>query len=159
MTGKKTKIILHAEDDPAHAAIIRMVIELSAVTIQLMQVEDGKEALDYLYRQESFADPAVSPRPDLVLLDLRMPRIDGLGVLAAVKKDPALKAIPVVMLTTSASEKDRSEAQSCGADDYLTKPVNFDEFVNMMEELCATWLGAIWEGRKATDPPGHLVCR
>ncbi len=140
MTEAKTKIILHAEDDPAHAAIIRMVIERSTCKAQLKQVVDGKVALDYLYRRESFTDSSDSPRPDLILLDLRMPRIDGLGVLAAIKKDPALKAIPVVMLTTSASEKDQSQAQSCGTDDYLTKPVDFDGFVNMMEEICTTWL-------------------
>ncbi len=140
MTGEKNKTLLHAEDDPAHAAIIRMVIERSTRKVQLKQVGDGKEALDYLYRRESFVNPAIFPCPDLVLLDLRMPRIDGLGVLEAVKKDPALKATPVVILTTSASEKDRSAAQHCGADGYLTKPVDFDGFVYMMEELCATWL-------------------
>lgn len=137
---EKTKFILHAEDDPAHAAIIRMAIERSDLMVRLKQVEDGKEALDYLYRRESFANPVISPRPDLVLLDIRMPRIGGLGVLAVVKKDPVLKSIPVVMLTTSALEKDRSEAQSCGADGYLTKQVNFSEFINMIEELCTNWL-------------------
>jgi len=140
MTGEMNKIILHAEDDPAHAAIIRMVIERSTLKVQLRQVDDGKLALDYLYRRESFANPAVSPCPDLVLLDLRMPRIDGLGVLEAIKKDPALKATPVVILTTSASEKDRSSAQHSGVDGYLTKPVDFEGFVSLIEQLCVTWL-------------------
>lgn len=140
MTDEKTKVILHVEDAMAHAAIIRMGIECSTVKVQLKQVEDGKEALDYLYQRESFVNPETSPRPDLILLDLRMPRIDGLGFLAVVKKDPGLKAIPVVILTTSASEKDRSQAQSCGADAFLTKQVDFDEFVSLIEELCATWL-------------------
>ena len=140
MTGDKTKVILHAEDVLAHAAFVRMAIERCAVTVKLKQVNDGKEALDYLYRRELFVDPVVSPRPDLVLLDVRMPRINGLDVLAIVKKDDALKAIPVVMLTTSTSEKDRSEAQSCGTDGYLIKPADFDDFVNMMEGLCVTWL-------------------
>lgn len=140
MTGNMHKTILHAEDDPAHAAIIRMVIERSTRKVQLKQVGDGKEALDYLYRRESFVNPAISPCPDLVLLDLRMPRIDGLGVLEAVKKDPALKATPVVILTTSASEKDRSAAQHCGVDGYLTKPVDFDGFIRLIEKLCVAWL-------------------
>lgn len=134
------KTILHAEDDPAHAAIIRMVIERSTLKVQLMQVGDGREALDYLYRRDSFVNPDVSPRPDLVLLDLRMPRINGLGVLEVVKMDPALKTTPVVILTTSASEKDRSAAEQWGVDGYLIKPVDFEGFVSLVKELCATWL-------------------
>jgi len=142
MTGEKTKVILHAEDEPAHAQIVRIAIQRNFGDVQLRQVGDGRAALDYLYRRGFYEDPSVSPRPDLILLDLRMPLMSGLEILAIIKKDAEIQAIPAVVLTTSASEKDRSQAQSYGVDGYLIKPVNFDDFVNMMDELCTTWLAA-----------------
>ena len=90
--------------------------------------------------ENPFVIHAVSPCPDLVLLDLRMPRIDGFGVLEVVKRDPALKATPVIILTTSSSEKDRSTAEHCGVDGYLTKPFDYEGFISLIEELCVSWL-------------------
>jgi len=139
MTNEK-KIILHAEDEPAHAAIVRMAIQRNIGDVQLTQVVDGKAALDYLYHRGSYEDQALCPRPDLILLDLRMPRISGLEFLAIVKKDSVLKAIPVVILTTSDLVKDRADANTYGADGYLIKSGDFDEFVKMLDELCAAWL-------------------
>lgn len=140
MTSEKTRVILHAEDEPAHAAIVRIALQRNAVDVQLRQVDDGRAALDYLYRRGSYADSTISPRPDLILLDLRMPHVDGLEVLAIIKKDPELQAIPVVVLTTSDVEEDRSQARACGVDGYLTKPVDFDKFVSMIRQICVTWL-------------------
>jgi len=140
MTNEKTKVILHAEDEPAHAAIVRMALQRNFGDVQLCQVNDGRAALDYLCRRGPYADPTVAPRPDLILLDLRMPQVSGLEVLAIVKKDPQLQAIPVVVLTTSDIEEDRSKAHNCAVDGYLTKPVDFDKFVHMIDELCAAWL-------------------
>ena len=140
MTGEKTRVILHAEDEPVHAEIVRFAIQRNFGDVQIRHVGDGRAALDYLYRRGSYADPTVAPRPDLILLDLRMPQIGGLEVLAIVKNDPELQAIPVVVLTTSNAEEDRSTAKACRVDGYLTKPVNFDAFLNMMDELCTTWL-------------------
>lgn len=140
MTGDKTKVILHAEDEPAHADIVRFAIQRNFGDVQLRHVGDGRDALDYLYRRGSYEDPSVSPRPDLILLDLRMPLMSGLEVLAIIKKDPELQTIPVVVLTTSDIEGDRSAAYSCGVDGYLIKPVDLDAFINMMDELCTTWL-------------------
>lgn len=140
MTSEKTRVILHAEDEPAHAAIVRVALQRNVGDVQLRQVDDGRAALDYLYRRRPYEDPAVSPRPDLILLDLRMPHVSGLEVLAIVKKDSEFQTIPVVILTTSDIEEDRSEARACGVDGYLTKPVDFDKFVYMIRELCATWL-------------------
>ena len=141
MTRETTKLILHAEDEPAHAAIIRMIIEQSSINVQLKQVADGKDALDYLYRRGLYEDPTTSPRPNLILLDLRMPRISGLECLAIVKKDSGLMAIPVVIFTTSDLEKDRAEAYACHASSYLTKPADFELFVETVQTLCARWLG------------------
>jgi CheY-like chemotaxis protein len=140
MTCNKNQIILHAEDEPAHAAIIRLAFERHVGDVQLMQVDDGKVALDYLYRRKAYVEPSMSLRPDLILLDLHMPRIGGLEVLSIVKKDPELRSIPVVVLTTSDLPNDRSAAHSYGADDYLVKPNHIDMFVLMMSKLCATWL-------------------
>ncbi|MBD1399656.1 response regulator [Pelovirga terrestris] len=140
MTKENSRVILHAEDEPAHAAIVRLALRHNAGDVQLRQVEDGRSALDYLYRRGPYENSAISPRPDLVLLDLRMPHVSGLEVLAIVKKDPELQTIPVVVLTTSDIEEDRSEARACGVDGYLTKPVDFDKFVSMISELCNTWL-------------------
>ncbi len=140
MTNEKTKIILHAEDEPAHAAIVRIALQRNVGDVQLRQVEDGRAALDYLYRREGYADPTVAPRPDLILLDLRMPHVSGLEVLAIVKKDPELQTIPVVVLTTSDVEEDRLAARACGVDGYVTKPVDFDKFITLIDTLCVTWL-------------------
>ncbi|MFO7813504.1 MAG: response regulator [Pelovirga sp.] len=140
MTSAVTKVILHAEDEPAHAAIVRKAFQLNVSEVELRQVEDGKAALDYLYRRGFYEDSAVSLRPDLILLDLRMPGMSGLEVLSIVKKDPELQTIPVVVLTTSDLLVDRSAAHTCGVDGYLVKPDDFDKFVVMMSELCAVWL-------------------
>ena len=140
MTSEKMKVILHAEDEPAHASIVRKALQCNFDDVQLRQVIDGRAALDYLYRRGSHEDPSVSPRPDLILLDLRMPRVSGLEVLAVVKNDPELQSIPVVLLTTSGIESDRSAAHDCGVDGYLTKPFDFDNFVRVINKLCVTWL-------------------
>src|SRR6056297_2031647 len=140
MTRETAKIILHVEDEPAHATIVRMAIQRHFSDVRLRQIDDGKGALDYLYQRGSYEDPTKSPRPDLILLDLRMPRISGLEFLAIVKKDSVLKAIPVVILTTSDLVKDRADANTYGADGYLIKSGDFDEFVKVLDELCAAWL-------------------
>jgi CheY-like chemotaxis protein len=140
MTNEKTRVVLHAEDEPAHAAIVRIALQRNVDDVQLRHVDDGRAALDYLYRRGPYEDSAAAPRPDLILLDLRMPHVSGLEVLAIVKKDPELHVIPVVVLTTSDVEEDRSEALACGVDGYLTKPVDFDKFITMMGKLCVTWL-------------------
>jgi CheY-like chemotaxis protein len=140
MTNEQTRVILHAEDEPAHAAIVRIALQRYDGDVQLRQVGDGRAALDYLYRRGSYENSSAAPRPHLILLDLRMPHVSGLEVLAIVKKDPELQTIPVVVLTTSDVKEDRSQAKASGVDGYWTKPVDFDKFVNMIEKLCVTWL-------------------
>jgi CheY-like chemotaxis protein len=140
MTSEKTRVILHAEDEPAHASLVRIALQRTFGDVQLRQVDDGRAALDYLYRRGAYADSTVSPRPDLILLDLRMPHVGGLEVLAVVKNDPELRTIPVVVLTTSDTAEDRSKAQACGVDGYRVKPVDFGKFVAIINEICVNWL-------------------
>ncbi|KIH75522.1 Response regulator receiver domain-containing protein [Geoalkalibacter ferrihydriticus] len=135
-------VILLAEDDPAHAEIVRRNMENSRISNRLEHVVDGQEALDYLYRRGRFSDPGCAPRPGLILLDLRMPRINGLEVLKIIKEDPGLGRIPVVVLTTSAAETDVAKAYDHHANSYLVKPVDFHQFVEMMSTIGYYWL--VW---------------
>jgi CheY-like chemotaxis protein len=133
-------VILLVEDDPAHAEIVRRNFEGGRIANRLEHVADGQAALDYLYRRNNFSDPAVSPRPGIILLDLRLPRVDGLEVLKTVKADPNLSRIPVVILTTSAAEADVAKAYDSHANSYLVKPVEFDHFAELMDTLGYYWL-------------------
>lgn len=133
-------VILLAEDDPAHAEIVRRNMESSRIANRLEHVADGQVALDYLYRRGIYSDPSRSPRPGLILLDLRMPRVDGLEVLKTVKSDPDLARIPVVVLTTSAAESDIARAYDHNANSYLVKPVDFSKFASLMDALGYYWL-------------------
>jgi CheY-like chemotaxis protein len=133
-------VILLAEDDPAHAEIVRRNMENSRIANRLEHVKDGQEALDYLYRRNGFSEPARSPRPGIILLDLRMPKVDGMEVLHTVKSDPELARIPVVVLTTSAAEMDIAKAYDHHANSYLVKPVDFTQFTDLLETLGYYWL-------------------
>ena len=135
-------IILLVEDDPAHAEIVRRNFVNFRMANQLMHVSDGQQALDYLYRRAEFQDPVRSPRPNLILLDLRLPKVDGLEVLKTVKDDAGLTSIPVVVLTTSAGEADMVKAYGNRANSYLVKPVDFPGFLKLMDALGYYWL--VW---------------
>ena len=138
-------IILLVEDEPAHAEIVRRNFtgfRMANRPVQLMHVSDGQAALDYLFRQGEFQDSGRSPRPHLILLDLRLPKVDGLEVLKTIKADAELARIPVVVLTTSAAEVDMAKAYGNHANSYLVKPVNFPQFLKLMDALGYYWL--IW---------------
>jgi len=135
-------VILLAEDDPAHAEIVRRNMTISRIANRLEHVNDGQEALDYLYNRGKFSDPLQAPRPSLILLDLRMPRVDGLEVLQTIKSDPHLARIPVVVLTTSAAETDLARAYDHHANSYLVKPIDFSMFSTLLETIGCYWL--IW---------------
>jgi CheY-like chemotaxis protein len=141
MNGEPVVILL-VEDDPAHAEIVNRNLAGFRVANRLMHVDDGQKALDYLYRQGEFAEPETSPRPGIILLDLRLPKVDGLEVLEIVKSDPDLGQIPVVVLTTSAEEADMMKAYDSHANSYLVKPVAFQDFVEMMKVIGYYWL--VW---------------
>ena len=133
-------VILLVEDDPAHAEIVKRNFKASRIVNQMIHVSDGQEALDYLYRREGFSQPDMSPRPGLVLLDLRLPKVDGLEVLKIIKNDPDLKNIPVVILTTSDAETDVARAYDSSANSYLVKPVDFQQFSKLLETIGYYWL-------------------
>ena len=139
MNGKPIVILL-VEDDPAHAEIVLRTFKEFRLANRIMHVEDGQAALDYLYRKGEFSDPQTSPRPHIVLLDLRLPKVDGLEVLKQIKSDQDLHSIPVVILTTSEAETDRVKAYDCHANSYLVKPVDFIRFVELMKAFGYYWL-------------------
>jgi CheY-like chemotaxis protein len=133
-------VILLVEDDVAHAEIVRRNLGAFRVANRIVHVEDGQAALDYLFRQGDYAYAHSSPRPNLVLLDLRVPKVDGLEVLRRIKEDDDTKKIPVVVLTTSDAESDMAAAYSHGAGSYLVKPVDFEKFTSLMEVFGFYWL-------------------
>jgi CheY-like chemotaxis protein len=139
MNGEPLTILL-VEDNADHAELVKRNLEDSKVANQLHHVEDGEAALDYLHGRGVYADRARYPRPHLVLLDLRLPRIDGLEVLKQVKSDPQLRTIPVVVLTTSDAERDMALAYEHNANSYLTKPVDFGRFSVLLKDLGFYWL-------------------
>lgn len=141
MKGDPVEILL-VEDDPAHAEIVKRNFESSLIANKMHHVTDGQLALDYLFRKNGFSDPNTSPRPSLILLDLRLPKVDGLEVLKKIKEDADISRIPVVVLTTSSAEYDVVKAYNSHANSYLVKPVDFPQFVALMESLGYYWL--VW---------------
>lgn len=141
LTGNPIHILL-VEDDPAHAEIVRRNLADFRLANRLTHVEDGQAALDYLFRQNGHTDPEKYPRPDLVLLDLRLPKVDGLEVLHQLKADTTLRSLPVVVLTTSSAEGDVLAAYGYGAGSYLAKPVDFEKFRRLLEAFGFYWL--VW---------------
>jgi CheY-like chemotaxis protein len=135
----KPAVILLAEDDPGDQELTRRALEQSRIRNELYIVEDGEEALDYLCRRGKYGDPASSPKPDLMLLDLNMPKMDGKQLLEHMRADPNLRRIPVVALTTSKQENDIIRTYDLGANSYIVKPVNMDQFVNAIKVLKDYW--------------------
>jgi CheY-like chemotaxis protein len=124
--------VLLVEDDPGDVLLIREAFEDNKVANRLHVVSDGVEALDFMRRTGVHAE---APRPDLVLLDLNLPRKDGREVLAEVKKDASLRTIPVVVLTTSSAEEDVLRSYNLHANAYVTKPVDFDRFIGVVRQI------------------------
>lgn len=129
-----------ADDDEDDRLLTQDALAESRVLNELHFVEDGVELLEYLERKGKFEDKAVSPRPGLILLDLNMPRMDGREALEAIKGNPNLKGIPVVILTTSKQEEDMVKGYNLGAASYTTKPVTFDGLVDLMKTLGKYWV-------------------
>ncbi|NMM40013.1 response regulator [Pseudoalteromonas arctica] len=132
--------ILMADDDEDDRLLAQDALAESRVLNELYFVEDGVELLEYLERKGKFEDKSSSPRPGLILLDLNMPRMDGREALQAIKGNPNLKGIPVVILTTSKQEEDMVKGYDLGAASYITKPVTFDGLVELMKTLGKYWV-------------------
>jgi CheY-like chemotaxis protein len=139
MNGEPLTILL-VEDNDDHAEAVKRSLKNHQVANRIYHVPDGQLALDYLLRREEYADPAGSPRPDVVLLDLRLPRVDGLQVLKVIKTSNDLKRIPVVVLTSSQAESDVAMAYDFHANSYIVKPLDFDKFTHLMKDMGFYWL-------------------
>ena len=133
-------VILLVEDDETHAMLITRAFEDVKICHEFHWLCCGDEALDYLFRKGKFANPDDSPRPDLIILDLRLPVVDGHEVLRAIKESEDLKALPVVILSTSQNKADIAKAYSNYANSYLVKPMGSDMFREMMDALGTYWL-------------------
>lgn len=137
---KKKRIILLIEDNADHAELVRRGLADHTTGARLVHLPDGEQGLAYLKRRGKYKDPARSPRPALILLDLRLPKIDGLQVLEEIKQDDELRRIPVVILTTSEDDDDLGRAYDLHANSYLVKPVDFDAFGKLLRELGLYWM-------------------
>jgi CheY-like chemotaxis protein len=130
--------ILLVEDDPKDVELTLTALEDYNLANEVVVARDGAEALDYLYRRGAFADRPPD-NPAVLLLDLKLPKVDGLEVLQQIKSEPSLKLIPVVVLTSSREEKDMVASYKLGVNAYVVKPVDFHEFVNAIKELGMFW--------------------
>ena len=137
--------ILLVEDNPGDARLTLEAMREAKVRNRIHVVEDGVEAMEFLRRQGRFGD---APRPDLILLDLNLPRKDGREVLAEVKADPDLKRIPVVVLTTSRAEEDVLRAYNLHANCYVTKPVDLEQFMKIVGQIDEFWVKVVTLPRK-----------
>ena len=132
MADRKEIDVLLVEDDPGDVLMTREAFEENKVANRLAVVSDGESAMAYLRKQGQYAD---APTPDLVLLDLNLPRMDGREVLAAMKRDDSLRSIPVVVLTTSEAEEDVLRSYALHANAYVTKPVDFERFIDVVRQI------------------------
>jgi two-component system response regulator len=130
--------ILLVEDSPRDAELILDALHENKLANEVMHVRDGADALDYLYRRGSFAS-RTDGQPALVLLDLKLPKVDGLEVLRQIKNDAALKVLPVVMMTSSREERDLVRSYELGANAYVVKPMKFQDFVEAVKQVSGFW--------------------
>ena len=133
-------LVLLVEDNLDHAELVIRSLGEHRVANKITHVTDGQAALNYLLHQGEYADPTQCPLPHVILLDLRLPRVDGLQVLKVLKETELLRQIPVVILTTSEAEQDIVRAYDSHANSYLVKPVGYEEFERMMRDLGFYWL-------------------
>jgi CheY-like chemotaxis protein len=137
---KPVHAILLVEDNPADIKITQRALRESAVPVELLVVRDGQEAVEYLLRQGEHAGSAAWRSPDLILLDLNLPRMTGREVLERIRTTPALKSVPVVVLTTSKRQEDIQEMYAAGANTYIEKPQDFNRFVEVLKTIQRYWL-------------------
>jgi two-component system response regulator len=134
------KVILLVEDNPDDEALTVRALKKSNIANEVVVAHDGAEALDYLFGEGAHAGRDVTQMPQVVLLDLNLPKLDGLGVLRRIRADPRTRLLPVVILTSSNEEQDRVNGYGLGANSYVRKPVDFDAFVTAAAQLGLYWL-------------------
>ena len=137
--GKPVEILL-VEDNKGDVGLVEEVFEEAKIKNIIHVAEDGEEAMLYLHGEGKFSG---SPRPDIILLDLNLPKKDGREVISEIKEDSNLKNIPIIVLTTSTAEKDILRAYELHANAYVTKPLDFDQFMNVVGSIVNFWLGVV----------------
>ena len=143
MNSNAHRLILMAEDDADDRLLVKDALSECGLSDNLRFVEDGEDLMDYLLCRGKHSAPDAAPRPGLILLDLNMPRKDGREALLEIKADPALRPIPVIVLTTSKAEEDIVRSYDLGASGFITKPVTFEGLVDVMKTLGRYWLSIV----------------
>jgi len=138
MKGKPVDILL-VEDNEDHAELTLRVLKNNNLINDIHVVKDGQEALDFVYHQGKYEDAEKYPRPGLILLDINLPKVSGLEVLETLKKDPYVKSIPIIMLTTSSRDEEIAKSYAGGANSYVIKPADFGEFAKKIKEMKLYW--------------------
>ncbi len=136
--GKRITILM-ADDDEDDRLMMKEALGEARLADVIHFVEDGEDLMDYLHRRSAYAETDNAPRPDLILLDLNMPKKDGREALKEIKRDPALRRIPIVVLTTSKAEEDIYRTYDHGASSFITKPASFEGLVGMITSLVVYW--------------------
>ncbi len=139
MVERQSIDILLVEDDENDILITKRAFTKHNLSNRLYVVRDGEEALDFIYHRGGYQDPGSAPRPGLVLLDINMPKMNGIEVLRKLKSDPGYKVIPIVMLTTSKRDQDKIESYNLGVNSYIIKPVDFNKFVDAIATINLYW--------------------
>jgi CheY-like chemotaxis protein len=137
--GKKPFVVLMAEDDEHDIVATKRAWKKHQIANPLYIVKDGEECLDFLYRTGKYSQSGPAPRPDILLLDIKMPKVDGLTVLKRVREDRELRHLPVIILTTSKAEEDRVRSYDLGANAYIVKPVGFENFSEAVRTISLFW--------------------
>ncbi len=140
MTNYNEVELLLVEDNPNDAELALRALKKHHIANNIVVVTDGAQALDFVFARGPFAERNMEITPKVILLDLKLPKVDGLEVLAALKSDPRTRIIPVVVLTSSKEEKDIVESYRLGVNSYIVKPVDFDKFVEAVKSLGLYWL-------------------
>ncbi|MDB2657342.1 response regulator [Crocinitomicaceae bacterium] len=140
MSNQNTVDLLLVEDRPEDAELALMALKRHKLLNNIKWVKDGQEALDFLFFEGAYAHRKGAANPKLILLDIKMPKVSGLEVIEAVRKNPTTKTIPIVALTTSREQNDRLDAYNLGANSYIVKPVEFENFSECVRELGFYWL-------------------
>ncbi len=139
LVSKKPIVLLIADDDEEDREMTLEALKENFILNDVRFVEDGVELLNYLFRRGSYQDPASSPKPGLILLDLNMPRMDGREALQQIKTHPELRKIPIIILTTSQAEEDILRSYDLGVNCFITKPVTFRDFIEVTKSLGNYW--------------------
>jgi CheY-like chemotaxis protein len=132
---KQSVTIMLVEDDDGHRLLIRENLRASGIVNDIIEMKDGQQALDYLQRRGQYQDPAKSPRPGLILLDIKMPKADGYAVLEKIKADPHLRLIPVLMPTSTDDQMEVNRCYTLGVNSYVVKPIRYEEFQDRIKSV------------------------